>query len=101
MRPLCFLKEPYRGSALCAIQSELLADHFAQRVRNFPVPRYGSLVAIARIAVHVVSLAVTHELASRLLQFPDQGLPLHTSNSTGCCWAAAGAGDRSCVTIKS
>jgi hypothetical protein len=48
-----------------------------------------------------VTLAVAHEFASGLLQFPNERLAFHTSSSTGCCWAVAGAGERSCVTIKS
>jgi hypothetical protein len=48
-----------------------------------------------RIAVDIVPLAVTDQFAASLLQFPEEGSPFHTSNSRGCCWAAAGAGERS------
>ena len=39
-----------------------------------------------------MSLAVTHQFAPCPLQFPDEGLPLHTFSSTGSCLAVSGAG---------
>lgn len=80
---------------------ELPADDLAQRIRDFPVTRHGSLLAVGRITVDVVPTAMAQELASSLFQLPEEGLALHTSNSSGCRCAAAGAGGRSCVTIRS
>lgn len=82
------------GSASGA-ESELLADYLAEGVGDLSMPRKRGLSAVRRIAVQVMPAAVANQHAPRLFEFFDEGLALHTSNSTGCCRAAAGAGERS------
>ncbi len=53
------------------------------------------LLAVRRIAIKIMPLSMAHKLASRIFEFANEGLPLHTSNSTGSFWAMPGAGDRS------
>lgn len=86
---------------LLSRESKLLSDDMAQGVSNLWMTRHWSLPPVGRVAVDIMSITVTHEFTAGLLQFTDERLPLHTSSSTGCCWAVFGAGERSWVTIKS
>ena len=73
-------------------QSELLTDHLAKRFSDLAMSRDRRLPLVDRIAVEVVPPAVSREFAPGLLQLSNKRLTLHTSSSTGCRWAAAGAG---------
>src|SRR5205807_1702584 len=82
-------------SGLLLLELRLLPDDFAQAVGNLPVTRNGRLLSGRRVAIDIVPHAVADEDTPLLLQLSDERLALHTSSSTGCCWAVAGAGERS------
>jgi hypothetical protein len=86
---------------LLSAQSELPANHLTQCVRDLPMAWHWSAPPVCGIAVDIVPPAMPYQLAPGLLQLPDERLALHTSSSTGCRWAAGGAGGRSWVTIRS
>ena len=83
------------------VEVKLLADDLTERVGDLAMTGNGGLSPVRGVAVDIVSPTMTNQYAPRLFQFLDEGLAFHTSNSTDCCMALAGAGDRSCVTIKS
>lgn len=59
--------------------AKLLFNHSGKTLFDFIVTRDGSLPAILRIGVYVVTLAMTFEITACLNQFTNQVAPFHIS----------------------